>query len=284
MTETKTDIQIAKLSGGVTNTNYVMQINGKKYVLRVAGKGTDTLIDRKNESLNLSQMSRLGIAPHIWFSDPDNGFQIQEFIDKDSLTAEKIRKSSELFRSCILLMRKYHTSGAVFFNRFDPVEKIQQELKVLEAAGYCHFYPNWEENNLFCQKIIQNYRLLNPPLCPCHNDTLAGNFMGDEDSLMLIDWEYSGTNDPYYDLACFSMENGLSEQEDLRMLNIYENTFLSPESVERFLYMKIITAFYWTIWSFLQIVNGKDADFYYPYGEKRYQTIIETKSKLNLCS
>lgn len=281
MIKTITDVQVSKLSGGVTNTNYVMQIDGKKYVLRVAGKGTDTLIDRRNEFLNLSQMSRLGIAPDLYFSDPDNGFQIQEFLDMDSLTADRIRKSSVLFRSCILLMKKCHTSGAVFANRFDPVEKLDKETARLKAAGYCHFYPGWNETELFCQKIIESYQLLAPPLCPCHNDTLAGNFMGGEESLMLIDWEYSGSNDPYYDLACFSMENGLSEQEDRRMLHIYENTSPSQESVKRFLYMKIITAFYWTVWSLIQIVNGKDEDFYYSYGEKRYQTIAETKKRLN---
>lgn len=279
MAEVKENLIIKRLSGGVTNANYVMQDGENKYVIRIAGRGTEKFIDRANEFRNVSAMAKLGIAPRIYFSDTDTGFQIQEFVHGETLTEEKIRENPDLFSACVCLLRRCHTSGADFQNQFDPGAETEKNLQLLADSGWQKYYPDWEDILAFCRRIYRDYQKSHPPLCPCHNDTVAGNFMGSADNLKLIDWEYSGKNDPFYDLACFSMENHFSGEMERNMLRMYEEREPDTACVRRFLSMKIITALYWSVWSLLQIRNGKDENFYYPYGLERYQTIRESRDR-----
>ncbi|MCC6094326.1 MAG: phosphotransferase family protein [Eubacterium sp.] len=278
---TGTELSVSRLSGGVTNVNYVVQNENQKYVVRVAGKGTNLFIDRKNEFHNVTTMSNLGIAPKIYFSDPETRFQIQEFIEQDTLTAEKIRGNNDILSACIRLLKKCHSSGADFKNRFDPWVKTETNLALLQKDGFHNYYPDWKGTVAFCKDVHSQYQAEPIDLCPCHNDTVAGNFMGNDVSMKLIDWEYSGMNDPYYDLACFSMENGLNAGDEKLMLRLHEDKEPDDKEIRRFLSMKIITAFYWSVWSLLQIKNGKNADFYYPYGMDRYRVISESRDRLH---
>lgn len=278
---TGTELSVLRLSGGVTNVNYFVQNGNQKYVVRIAGKSTNLFIDRKNEFHNVTAMSNLGIAPKIYFSDPETGFQIQEFIEQDTLTGEKIRGNRDILSACIRLLKKCHSSGVDFKNRFDPWTKTKANLSVLQKNGFDNYYPDWESTLAFCKGVHAQYQEETIDLCPCHNDTVAGNFMGNAKDLKLIDWEYSGMNDPYYDLACFSMENRLNINDEKYILLLYENKKPGNREIHHFLSMKIITAFYWSVWSLLQINNGKRADFYYPYGMDRYRIISECRGRLH---
>lgn len=265
------EMKVEVMPGGVTNKNYKMMVNRKTYAVRIAGTGTENYIDRKKEFANVTQMAAIGVAPKIYFSDVDTGFQISEFIEGSTLTAEDIRKSSSLLRAAAKLMQRCHSSGAVFTSVFDPVEKIRANLSLLEENAYQDFFPDWEQNIRYFEELAGKRARADITLCPCHNDTLAGNFIGDENSLRMIDWEYSGMNDPFYDLACFAMENQLDEQSEQQMLNAYTDHQMTDTLYVRYYENKFLTALYWSVWSCLQIVFGKGQEFYYNYGMERYR-------------
>lgn len=264
-------MKVEVMPGGVTNKNYKMTVNRKTYAVRIAGTGTENYIDRKKEFANVTQMAAIGVAPKIYFSDVDTGFQISEFIEGRTLTAEDIRKSSSLLRAAAKLMQRCNSSGAVFTSVFDPVEKIRANLSLLEENAYQDFFPDWEQNIRYFEELAGKRARADITLCPCHNDTLAGNFIGDENSLRMIDWEYSGMNDPFYDLACFAMENQLDEQSEQQMLNAYTDHQMTDTLYVRYYENKFLTALYWSVWSCLQIVFGKGQEFYYNYGMERYR-------------
>ena len=265
------EMKVEVMPGGVTNKNYKMTVNPKTDAVRIAGTGTENYIDRKKEFANVTQMAAIGVAPKIYFSDVDTGFQISEFIEGSTLTAEDIRKSSSLLRAAAKLMQRCHSSGAVFTSVFDPVEKIRVNLSLLEENAYQDFFPDWEQNIRYFEELAGKRARADITLCPCHNDTLAGNFIGDENSLRMIDWEYSGMNDPFYDLACFAMENQLDEQSEQQMLNAYTDHQMTDTLYVRYYENKFLTALYWSVWSCLQIVFGKGQEFYYNYGMERYR-------------
>lgn len=274
------EIKVQVMSGGVTNKNYKLIMGDKKYAVRIAGTGTENYIDRKKEFNNVSKMAEIGIAPRIYFSDIDTGFQISEFIEGNTLTGEAIRKSSCLLKAAANIMRRCHKSGIVFDSEFNPIHKINYNLKILEEKNYCDYFPDWENSKIYFKKISEEIVKQKIELCPCHNDTLAGNFIGDEKGLRMIDWEYSGMNDPFYDLACFSMENKLDASMEKQLLAEYSNDTMTEEMYLRFFENKFLTAFYWSVWSCLQIAYGKDKDFYYAYGMERYHYLPQCIEKI----
>ena len=274
------EIKVEVMSGGVTNKNYKLIIGNKKYAIRIAGAGTENYIDRKKEFGNVSKMAEIGIAPKIYFSDIDTGFQISEFIEGKTLTGEDIRKSSSLLKAVANIMRRCHKSGVVFDSEFNPINKININLNILTEKNYNDYFPEWENMKEYFNKISEQLRKKKIELCPCHNDTLAGNFIGDENCLKMIDWEYSGMNDPFYDLACFSMENKLDTLMENKLLQEYGNDTITNEMYLRFFENKFLTAFYWSVWSCLQIAYGKDKEFYYAYGMERYQYLSQCIDKI----
>lgn len=274
------EIKVEVMPGGVTNKNYKLIIGDKKYAVRIAGAGTENYIDRKKEFDNVSKMSEIGIAPKIYFSDIDTGFQISEFIEGKTLTGEDIRKSSSLLKAAANIMKHCHKSGVVFDSEFNPINKININLNILTEKNYDDYFPEWENMKKYFNKISEQLRKQKIELCPCHNDTLAGNFIGDENYLKMIDWEYSGMNDPFYDLACFSMENKLDTSMENKLLQEYNNGKMTDEMYLRFFENKFLTAFYWSVWSCLQIAYGKDKDFYYAYGMERYCYLSQCIDKI----
>lgn len=87
-------------------------------------------------------------------------------------------------------------------------------------------------------------------------------------------------NDPYYDLACFSMENELDEEKEQYFLNCYCRKAMQKMDYYRFYENKFLTAFYWSVWSLVQIAYGKDRHFYYLYGKVRYKFAQEAWENL----
>lgn len=273
-------ICVKSLPGGVTNHNYILHVGETKLVIRVAGEGTGNYINRVAEMQNAEEMSKAGIGPKVYFSEPDTGFMISEFVEGNTMTAEQFQNSDSLLKAAAEVLSRCHSSGAQFGNVFSPIEKIKENLSILQELNFTDRYEEWEKIIGYFNEIAGVWKEESRELVPCHNDTLAGNFLGDEKELRMIDWEYSGMNDPYYDLACFSMENELDMEKEQYFLNCYCQGTIQREDYHRFYENKFLTAFYWSVWSLVQIAYGKDREFYYPYGKVRYEFAKEAWKNL----
>lgn len=264
-------VKVDQLSGGVTNQNYVVTTEKQKLVIRVAGKGTGNYIDRMAEYHNAAKMSELGIAPAIYYSQPDNGFMVSEFLEGKTMTGELFQDNPKLLQAAAWTLSTCHTSGTVFDNIFSPEKKILDNLGILKQHSKLDYYAEWDNIVDFFYKTAESILDFHKSLSPCHNDTIAGNFLGSEDKLCLIDWEYSGMNDAYYDLACFSMESELSQEQEAYFLEYYCKCSNQQLDYKRFFRNKFLAALYWSSWSLLQIAYGKNAEFYFEYGKKRME-------------
>ena len=108
-----------------------------------------------------------------------------------------------------------------------------------------------------------------PRRVPCHNDALAENFMLQGEQMRVIDWEYGGMNDGYYDIACVCVENPLDARCEDVFFRAYCGGEPSEEAKARLLINKFLVTSHWSTWSLVQICYGKDADFYWEYGRTR---------------
>jgi thiamine kinase-like enzyme len=273
LTKLAQGLEIAKIEimpGGLTNKNFRITLSDETVVaVRLAGKGTASYINRPAEKHNATQMASIGIAPEIYFYDPKSGSQLCEFIHADTMRPLDFQTNRVVLTKAALVMRKYHDSGMEFKSRFDPIAKIHEYRKILQEAGYEKRYDGWNEILENLDKIETAYGRNPLKLVCCHNDTLAENFMYDGKVMRVIDWEYGGMNDAYYDIACVCVENPLDDECEEVYMRAYCGGEPTEEQLARVLVNKFLVTAHWSTWSLVQICYGKDEDFYWEYGRTR---------------
>lgn len=262
--------------GGMTNKNYKVTIDGKLYILRVPGAGTEEMIDRKIEKENAELGYKIGIDAKILYFDAETGIKISEYIkDAETLTPMAAKKESNM-KAVTDILRTLHNSDIRFNNRFDILGKIKTYEDLIKKYDGENFgdYDETRENVMKVYKALEDMKLED---MPCHNDTVPENFIkGSNDKMYLIDWEYSGMNDTMWDLAAHSIECKFSEDEEELLLKLYLGENPSDDIKKRILIHKIMQDFLWAIWTVLKEAKGDD---FGTYGLDRYNRAKENIKK-----
>lgn len=263
-------VAVDLMPGGLTNTNFVVTLaDGKRAAVRVAGYGTSAYIDRVAEKHNLSLIGNMGIAPEIYFFNTITGGLISEFIPYATMHPDDFIHNNDVLQEAAKAISACHNSGVEFKGRFDPISKIMEYLEIMKQHNFNEKYAGMDEALSKLDRIKAAYEKNPPHLVPCHNDTLAENFMYDGTEMRIIDWEYSGMNDGFYDIACMIVENPLNEEKEAILLKAYVGGEPSELQLARTLINKFLVTTHWSLWSLVQICSGKDYDFYWEYGRYR---------------
>ncbi|MDG4657599.1 phosphotransferase [Ectobacillus antri] len=260
--------------GGMTNKNYKVTLRNKEYVLRIPGNCTENMINRYEEKFNARIASDLGIDTPIFYFNEHTGVKVAEMIpDAETLNAKSAKRQEHMHLTAELL-RTLHTSQAVMKNRFDVFEKIEEyELLLKQANG--ENFSDYKETRAAVMRMKDIYEALDVTLTPCHNDTLPENFVKSGSGRMyLIDWEYSGMNDPMWDVAAHSLECNFSPEEEELFLQLYFGQPAEEKIKTRILLNKIFQDFLWSIWTQIKEAQGDD---FGTYGIDRYN-----RAKANL--
>lgn len=263
------DIDEIEVLGGMTNRNYLVTINNKKYVLRVAGAGTTNIINRYSEKRNAKEVSKIGVDKELIYFNEETGVKISEYIEKaETLNPETSKKKINLLLTSNLLKR-LHTSNIKFENRFNVFDEIKKYENLIKNKEMIYKkYEDYLENRKYIfnlEKILKQNGMI---IVASHNDTVPENFIkNDKNEIYLIDWEYSGMNDPMWDLAAHSLESNFSEKEESIFLENYFEKNIKKEDLLRIECYKVLQDFLWSIWTILKEENGDD---FGTYGVDRY--------------
>lgn len=263
------DIDEIEVLGGMTNKNYLVTINNKKYVLRVAGAGTENIINRYSEKINAKEVSKIGVDKELIYFNEETGIKISEYIEKaETLNPETSKKIENLLLTSKLL-RKLHTSGAQFENKFNVFNEIIKYESLIKSKDVIYKkYHNYLENKKQIFNLEELLKINGKIDTACHNDTVPENFIkNDKNEIYLIDWEYSGMNDPMWDLAAHSLESSFSMEEEKIFLENYFSKSIKKEDYLRIECYKVLQDLLWSIWTILKEENGDD---FGTYGVDRY--------------
>lgn len=270
--------EINKISpiGGMTNKNFKVCINDKSYVLRVPGNGTEEMISRQDEIKNAVYANRIGVDAELVYFNEETGVKISNFIENaQTLSPEAAKKQHNMKMVCNIL-RTLHNSKEKMdndFNIYEKIEKYENLSKKIDGLFYEDYYQ--VKDKIYYLKNIMNE--LEISYTPCHNDTIAENFIkSSEDKMYLIDWEYAGMNDPMWDIAAHSLENNFTEDEEELFLKIYFKGNVEEKYKKRILINKIYQDFLWSIWTNIKEAKGDD---FGSYGLDRYN---RAKKNLNI--
>ena len=201
---------VTPLGGGLTNRNFRVEIDGESYVLRIAGAGAEKLlIDRSREAAAVRSATAAGVAPAVIDYLPDYSVVVTRFVRGKQLTADDVRHG-DVLRRVAHALRTYHdhpvADGLGAFSPFDTVRHYVGRAKDEKVA-----LPDDLTRALALLERIEDAVRVDHPHCLCHNDLLLGNFIDDGNSLLIIDWEYAGLGNRFFDLGNFAAHNQLSD-------------------------------------------------------------------------
>ncbi len=257
--------------GGLTNRNYKLSLDGEAYVLRVAGEGTSEYIDRDVEAHNARVAAEAGVNAEVIFFDAADGLMLCRYLDDTAtMTPETLRSTPGAPARAALAFKRMHDCGQAFKFRFELFGMIDEYLGVLEKLGAT--LPDGYHEAVLEAEAVRRVLNWNPGrLTPCHCDPLCENFLDDGQRMWIVDWEYSGMNDPMWDLGDLSVEAGFDEARDEEIMAAYFDGRVPRPAYGRMVIYKAMCDLLWTLWGLIQHVNDNPADDFWAYAVNRFE-------------
>lgn len=269
------DIVSIEPAGGMTNKNYKVNINGEYYILRMPGAGTSDMISRINEKNNARIAGVLGLDTEIVYFNENTGVKVSRFIEDAETLNPQTAKYEENMEIVASLLKKLHCSCLDFENKFDVFREIEKYEALVKEANGKYYDAEYKDVRDRVMALEEELLRIGKDLCTCHNDTVAENFVkGKGEKTYLIDWEYSGMNDPMWDIAGHILECSFDENEEELFKSKYFDIDNELEKIneikeEKILLFKICQDFLWTIWTVLKEAKGVSFGEYGPMRYKR---------------
>ena len=262
------------LGGGITNHNVKVTRPDGVVVLRVAGKDTDLLgIDRTVELAATRAAAEVGVGPEVVdFVEPE-GWLVTRFVEGSNPPPERLREPEQLRRVARALRAFHH--GPAIPGRFDGLEVVEayRDTAVERGAVVPDAFASAHE----LARRIAELRADQPPRA-CHNDLLNANFIDDGERLVIVDWEYAGMGDPFFDLANFSVNHELDEDGRALLLAGYAGD-ASPAGLATLDLMRFMSDFREAMWGVVQgVVSELDFDFD-AYAAEHFQRLERTAAE-----
>jgi thiamine kinase-like enzyme len=263
------NVEYEVLSGGLTNLNYTVHANGSKYVLRIPGEGSEVMIDRDCELYNSKAAAQSGVSPQVICSIKPEDALVIEFIEGEVMHPETVAESSSRLEAIGRSLNQLH-SGAEFKPEtyvFDMIPKYRGMCG--DVGAFLPYDFDWILSVV--DEIAEAMERDKPRLTACHNDLLSENFIYDpEGKMWIIDWEYGGMNDPFFDLGDVCVEHPLTPEQEELLLRAYAGV-VDKSRLSRMRLHKLTADVWWGMWGMIQDrISSLDFDFY-TYGIRRFE-------------
>jgi thiamine kinase-like enzyme len=249
-----------RIAGGLTNTNFLVDVNGERYFVRIPGAQTELLaVDRKNEHFNTVAAAQAGVGPRVCYFLPEHQVMVLEFIAGKTMSNQALNEPgmpARVAHSIKLLHR-----GPRFYSDFNMFRLTEYYLGIVQQHGFA--IPEGYLSYMPAVNRIEAAMSVAPlPTVPCNNDLLAENYIDDGKILRLIDYEYSGNNDP-----CFELGNTCQElmYDETRLRELCAAYFgkASAAMIARMKLNMIMSDVGWGLWAAIQArISQIDYDFW----------------------
>jgi thiamine kinase-like enzyme len=253
-------VSIEPLGGGITNRNFKVGADGQEFVLRIGGTDTELLgIDRAAEHAASSVAAELGLGPEVVAFIKPEGYLVTRFVEGEVGKVDLARVGAAL--------RRLH-DGPALPGRFDSFRVVEAYRVTAREHGVA--VPAAYEVAKEVADRIERLRS-GAPLRPCHNDLLNANFIDDGTRLWLVDWEYAGMGDPFFDLGNFAVNHELAEEGENALLAAY-----GSDEGDALVLMRFMSDFREAMWGIVQLaISELDFDFG-AYAEEHFERLART--------
>jgi thiamine kinase-like enzyme len=259
------------LDGGITNRNFRVVLGGADYVLRICGKDTAVLgIDRAAECQATMAAAQLGIGPEVVLYRPDLEVLVTRWIEGRVASGDDVRGAIEPVAAAL---RAVHGGPSLpaRFDTFALVFDYRDEIR--ERGG--RDPPGFHEAAAAAARIKSALVPTHPdhePV-PCHNDLLPANFLLDGETLRIVDWEYAGMGDRFFDLGNLAVNNGFDGDDEARLIAAY---FGAPSArrLAALRLMRVMSDFREAMWGAVQEVVSELEFDYRAYRDEHFERLL----------
>ncbi len=260
---------VEPLPGGLTNKNYKVSTPTGVYVVRhSAPSSPDGLgVDRLAEYENSVRAAAAGVGAPVVEFHPDEGLLVIGFLEGETLSDEHLQRPGMLPRVADACRRLH--AGPAFVNRFDMFELQPEYLARVQRRGF-RLPAGYLGHAETVERIRRALAVRPVALRPCHNDLLAANFIDDGRTVSIIDYEYAGNNDPYFELGNIWSECHLTLEQLEELVEEYDGA-PSRGHVARSRLWGLMSQYGWTLWASIQDGSSSlDFDFW-SWGMEKYE-------------
>jgi len=232
------DVEVVeRLMGGMSNYTYVIKVNSKLYTFRIPGKKAEKFVDRVVEAYHINLVESLNLNNNTVYLDVKSGYKIAEYIEGTPL--HELNPLDHLEEAARVL-HKIHESGKKSDYDYDPLGRLELYESYTFEYGFTH-----SERYLKLKEKFLSYKdkyMIESNLVLTHGDSQVSNFVVTSKELKLMDWEFTGNNDPYYDIACFGNTNF---DEALALLPVYLGRVPTIEEYNRLYFFRSFQTLQW---------------------------------------
>ncbi len=255
---------------GLTNVNYLVSTGDERLVLRVPGAGTSEYIDRVAEEVAARSAAAASVNAEVLFFDATDGLMVTRYVDGAlTMNPDRFRDLGSVARAGKAL-RRLHTAAEPFstdfllFTMIDDFKRLLAEKGATLPAGYHEAEAAADATRVALEAAPR-------PLVPSHCDPLCENFLDTGERMVVIDYEYSGNNDPMWDLGDLSVEGQFNDEQDAVLLAAYFDGPAPAGDVGRMVAYKAMCDLLWTLWGVIQHANGNPAEDFWAYAVGRFE-------------
>jgi thiamine kinase-like enzyme len=272
------ELTFTALSGGITNRNFLVTgaADGSRYVVRLAGNDTHLLgISREVEHAATVAAAGVGVGPEVIAFVRPEGYLVTRFIEGRPIPEAEMRTPDRL-RAVGATLRRIH-DGPAIPGLFVPL-RIVEAYRALALARGVRIPPEYDLAQSIARRIELSCLTAPVELRPCHNDLLNANFIDDGARIRIVDWEYAGMGDPFFDLGNFSINHELDPDADAALLEAYAGE-VRPAELARITVMRVVSDFREAMWGVLQQgISTLDVDFV-AYAAEHFDRLLTVASR-----
>ena len=258
---------VTPITIGITNRNFKVEIGGEWFVVRLSGKDTDLLgIDRAAENEAARAAAAAGVAPEVFAYLPELGALITRFVQGGYIAEDELERE-DVLGAVVRSVRAIH-AGPPIPSTF-PVFQIVEDYRAIAAERGVAPPPAFNEVHAKAEDIEAAFSKYPLADRPCHNDLLNANFLLDGEHVWIVDYEYGGMGDLFFDLGNLSINNGLSVNAQEMLLRLYFGDVRDTHRA-RLQLMRIMSDFREAMWGVVQqAISTLDFD-YVDYADRHF--------------
>ena len=260
------------LGGGITNHNFRARFGGREAVVRLPGNDTELLgSDRSGEREANSLAAAAGVAPELLAALADPVVLVTAFIEGPTMEAEELREP-EALAEVGAAVRTIHGCGEIGV-RFDPFRLVEDYAAATRSRGG-EVPDAYERAHAVAARIEAAPALADGAPVLCHNDFLPANFIASPDGIRVVDWEYAGMGNRWFDLGNFAVNNELDPSEEEAFLTAYWSAPPIAADLAALRLMRLMSDFREAMWGVVQqAISDLDFDFR-EYADKHFDRLL----------
>jgi thiamine kinase-like enzyme len=271
----KNGVQLVKYEriGGLTNKNYKLLMGDETLVLRLPGRGTGRFINRSHERANQFAAARAGFTPPVLYFNKFTGVKVSTFLQEATVLSPVIATLPDNYLQVAVLLRQFHNAPLRFANTFNGFAMTRIYERVARSR-FEPFYAGFREMQSRFRSLEVILKTMPVTLRVCHNDLVPENILIVDGRIQLIDWEYSGMNDPAWDIGSFLLESEFDPGDTKAFIAAY-----LPDGADSAGFMfrvrvyQAVQDYLWSLWSLMLCSSHRNSErgtYYRRYGEQRF--------------